>query len=70
MTYKLSGLMALALGGMLTPGLTTVAQDVYKMGALATRMLIKLIEEIELEEKEIQVPVELIIRGTTRSEQR
>ena len=67
---QIVGFDGIALGGMLTPGLTTVAQDIYKMGALATRMLIKLIEGIELEEKEIQVPVELIIRGTTRSEQR
>ncbi len=66
---QIVGFDGIALGGMLTPGLTTVAQNVYKMGALATRMLIKLIEEIELVEKEIQVPVELIIRGTTRSEQ-
>ena len=37
---------------MLTPGLTTVAQDVYQMGALATRMLIKLIEQLPLSEKD------------------
>ncbi|MEK5071603.1 LacI family DNA-binding transcriptional regulator [Sporosarcina sp. FSL K6-1508] len=66
---QIVGFDGIALGGMLTPGLTTVAQDIYKMGALTTRMLIKLIEEIELEERDIQVPVELIIRGTTRSEQ-
>ncbi|MEK5039803.1 LacI family DNA-binding transcriptional regulator [Sporosarcina sp. FSL K6-3457] len=63
------GFDGITLGGMLTPGLTTVAQDVYKMGTLATRMLIKLIEGIELEDKEIQVPVKLVIRGTTRSEE-
>lgn len=66
---QIVGFDGIALGGMLTPGLTTVAQDVYKMGTLATRMLIKLIEGTELEDKEIQVPVELIIRGTTRSEE-
>ncbi|QNK87368.1 LacI family DNA-binding transcriptional regulator [Sporosarcina sp. resist] len=66
---QIVGFDGIALGGMLSPGLTTVAQDIYKLGALVTRMLIKLIEEIELEEKEIQVPVKLIIRGTTRSEQ-
>jgi len=67
---QIVGFDGIALGSMLTPGLTTVAQDIYRMGALVTRMLIKLIEEIELEEKEIQVPVKLVIRGTTRSEQK
>jgi len=66
---QIVGFDGIALGSMLSPGLTTVAQDIYRMGALVTRMLIKLIEEIELEEKEIQVPVKLVIRGTTRSEQ-
>lgn len=65
---QIVGFDGIALGGMLTPGLTTVGQDVYKMGAIATRMLIKQIERIPLEEKEVQVPVKLIIRGTTRSE--
>ena len=65
---QIVGFDGIALGGMLTPGLTTVAQDIYQMGAITTRMLIKLIEGIELAEQEIQVPVELIQRGTTRSE--
>ena len=65
---QIVGFDGISLGGMLTPGLTTVAQDVYKMGAIATRMLIKKIEKIPLSEKEVQVPVKLIIRGTTRSE--
>lgn len=55
------------LASQLTPGLTTVAQDVYKIGALAARMLIKLIEGQEVTEQEIQIPAELIIRETTRS---
>ncbi|PIC62711.1 transcriptional regulator [Sporosarcina sp. P13] len=56
------------LAGQLTPSLTTVAQDVYKIGTLAARMLIKLIEGQEVTEREIQIPAELIIRETTRSE--
>ena len=64
---QIMGFDGISLGGMLTPGLTTVAQDIYKMGALATRILIKIIEEIEIEERVIQVPVELVERGTTRS---
>lgn len=67
---QIVGFDGIALGGMMTPGLTTIAQDIYKMGAIATRMLINLIENIEVADTEIQVPVELIIRGTTRSETR
>lgn len=37
---QIVGFDGITLGGMLTPGLTTMAQDVYKVGALATRMLI------------------------------
>lgn len=64
---QIVGFDGISLGGMMTPGLTTVAQDVYKMGAIATRLLIKLIENLPIEHKEIRVPVELIQRGTTRS---
>ncbi|WP_301107729.1 LacI family DNA-binding transcriptional regulator [Sporosarcina sp.] len=55
------------LSSQLTPSLTTVAQDLYRIGALASRMVIKLIEGQELEEHEIQIPAELVIRETTRS---
>ncbi|MER2169621.1 MAG: LacI family DNA-binding transcriptional regulator [Psychrobacillus psychrodurans] len=67
---QIIGFDGIALAGMLTPGLTTVAQDIYKLGAIAMRMLIKKIEDIELDDKVIQVPVELVVRGTTRSELR
>lgn len=61
------GFDGVALGEMLSPGLTTVAQDVYKMGAIAARVLIKRIENQEIEQYYYQVPVKLVIRGTTRS---
>ncbi|PIC83166.1 LacI family DNA-binding transcriptional regulator [Sporosarcina sp. P1] len=56
------------LASQLTPGLTTVAQDLYRIGAMAARMLIKLIEGQELTEREVLIPAELLIRQTTRSE--
>lgn len=64
---QIVGFDGISLGEMMTPGLTTVAQDIYKMGAIATRVLIKLIENLPIEHKEIQVPVTLVQRGTTRS---
>ncbi|PIC77065.1 transcriptional regulator [Sporosarcina sp. P19] len=56
------------LASQLTPGLTTVAQDLYRMGAMAARMLIELIKGQELTEREVLIPAELLIRQTTRSE--
>ena len=55
---------------MVTPSLTTVAQYIYQMGALASRMLIKQIEGIELTEQNVLVKARLIKRGTTRSVER
>ncbi|PIC58348.1 transcriptional regulator [Sporosarcina sp. P12(2017)] len=56
------------LASQLTPGLTTVAQDLYRMGAMAAKMLIELIKGQELTEREVLIPAELLIRQTTRSE--
>ncbi|MDN7244961.1 LacI family DNA-binding transcriptional regulator [Planococcus shenhongbingii] len=64
---QIVGFDGIAMGEMLSPGLTTVAQDIYKMGAIATRVLIKRIENQTEEQHFYEVPVELKIRGTTRS---
>lgn len=56
------------LSEMLTPGLTTIAQDIYQLGAVATRLLIKQIEHLPIEQRAVQIPVQLIQRETTRSE--
>lgn len=65
---QIVGFDGVQLGEMVSPGLTTVAQDIYKMGAYATRMLIKMIEATSLTEKNVTVPAELIVRGTTRKD--
>lgn len=65
---QIVGFDGVQLGKMVSPGLTTVAQNIYKMGAYATRMLIKMIEDTSLTEKHVIVPAELIVRGTTRKE--
>lgn len=64
---QIVGFDNISLSEMTTPALTTIAQDVYKMGAVSTRILIKMIENLPIEEKKIEIPVELIKRGTTRS---
>ena len=65
---QIVGFDGVQLGKMVSPGLTTVAQNIYKMGASATRMLIKMIEDTSLQEKNVTVPAELIVRGTTRKD--
>lgn len=64
---QIVGFDNISLSEMTTPALTTMAQDVYKMGAVSTRILIKTIENLPIEEKTIEIPVTLIKRGTTRS---
>lgn len=65
---QIVGFDGVQLGKMVSPGLTTVAQNIYKMGASATKMLIKMIEDSSLQEKNVTVSAELIVRGTTRKD--
>ncbi|MFJ7953386.1 LacI family DNA-binding transcriptional regulator [Lysinibacillus sp. NPDC096418] len=65
---QIVGFDGVQLGKMVSPGLTTVAQNIYKMGASATKMLIKMIEDDSLQEKNVTVSAELIVRGTTRKD--
>lgn len=46
------------------PQITTVAQPMYDIGAIATRMLIKMCEKEEQAVKNVFVPHEVIIRGS------
>lgn len=63
---QIVGFDGIAMGEMLSPGLSTVAQDVYKMGAIATRVLIKRIENQPIDQHFYEVPVQLKLRGTTK----
>ncbi|MEH7441994.1 LacI family DNA-binding transcriptional regulator [Bacillus sp. JJ1122] len=47
------------------PGITTIAQPIYEMGALATEVLIKKIQGEEHENKIFELPVKLIQRNST-----
>lgn len=63
---QIVGFDNISLSNMMTPGLTTIAQDIYKMGAVSARILIKMIEKLPIEHTKVQIPVELIKRGTTK----
>ncbi|PKO19007.1 MAG: LacI family transcriptional regulator [Chloroflexi bacterium HGW-Chloroflexi-10] len=48
-------------------GLTTVDQFLSEMGFIATKMLIRMIHDEELEEETIQIPTELLVRNSCKS---
>jgi len=50
-----------------TPTLTTVRQPMREMGVLAAEMLMSIVEEGQGQTSTVQLPTQLIVRGTTRS---
>jgi LacI family transcriptional regulator len=50
---------------LIEPELTTVGQPIYDMGKESCRLLINIINEVEIQQKQIYFKSELIIRGTT-----
>jgi len=52
---------------LIRPALTTVRQPLEQMGRVATQMLLDLLKKSELDVEQINLPTELIIRGSTLS---
>lgn len=63
---QIIGFDGVAFGEMVYPELTTVAQPIYDMGAMASRLLIKLIEKKEPKQLLYELKTSIIERGTTR----
>lgn len=63
---QIIGFDGVAFGEMVYPELTTVAQPIYDMGAIASGLLIKLIEGKEPEQLIYELKTRIIERGTTR----
>src|SRR5690625_1917214 len=57
----------IALGEMITPYLTMMAQPIYPLGAIAAEMLIKRIKNPDQKIINEEIEVELIIRESTRA---
>ncbi len=53
------------LAPLLTPALTTIRQPVREMGALATRMLLRLIAEETLESSRVELATSLVVRESS-----
>lgn len=56
---------ATQIASVVRPALTTIKQPLYDMGAVAMRMLTKLMNNEELDEKNVQLPYELIKKQST-----
>ena len=55
----------LPIAGLLTPALTTVRQPLREMGALATRMLLRLIAGERLESTRVELATSLMVRESS-----
>ena len=65
---QIVGFDGIQVGNFVAPSLTTVAQNIYRLGQTAAELLIKQIEGEKLMESSICINPELIIRETTRRE--
>lgn len=67
---QIVGFDGIEVGEFLSPNLTTIAQNIYKLGETATELLIEQIEGKNLNNQSICIDPELIVRETTRKENR
>jgi LacI family transcriptional regulator len=64
--YSLVGFDDIDFVSLLTPALTTVCSDKYKLGVKSANMLLSIIHGDQLLEDTVIIPTKLIIRGSTR----
>lgn len=55
------------LSRLIRPALTTVRQDITKKGQLSVDTLLNLIQEKELQQQDVKLPVELVIRDSVKT---
>lgn len=67
---QIVGFDGIEISEFFTPSLTTIAQNIYKLGETATELLIQQIEGKLLNNQNICIDPELIVRETTRKEQK
>lgn len=61
---RIMGFDNIDICGIFEPELTTIGQPIYKMGNEACKLLINIINEVDIKDKEIYFETELVIRGT------
>ncbi|MFC7685045.1 LacI family DNA-binding transcriptional regulator [Ureibacillus sp. GCM10028918] len=65
---QIVGFDGIQVGNVVTPGLTTVAQNIYQLGQAAAKLLIEQIEGDKITQESVCIDPQLIIRETTRKE--
>ena len=63
---QIVGYDGILLGDMVTPGLTTVAQNIYQLGETAVDMLLKIINGETLDNEHVAITPRLIVRDSTK----
>lgn len=63
---QIIGFDDIPLSSLLTPSLTTIRQPAYDMGRAAANLLVRLIDDVNIDNKTIQMPVTFTERDTTR----
>jgi len=61
-----TGFDDILLSRMVRPKLTTVRQDVTKKGRLSVDYLLDLVQEKELQQQDVKLPVELVVRDSVK----
>lgn len=61
-----TGFDDILLSRVIRPALTTIHQDITKKGRLAVEYLLKMVHGIEFVERDVKVPVELVIRDSVK----
>jgi DNA-binding LacI/PurR family transcriptional regulator len=64
--YSIVGFDNISISGFMTPGLTTISQDIFNKGVAAGQILIDDIEGRISKPKNVNLSVELMIRDSTR----
>lgn len=61
-----TGFDDILLARVIRPALTTVHQDITRKGQLAVEYMLKMIQGTEFKERDVKVPVELVLRDSVR----
>lgn len=65
--YSIVGFDDLSISQYTSPGLTTIRQDIFEKGKSAAELLVRSIDLANSEHQTMELPVELIIRQSTRT---
>ncbi|WP_246218216.1 LacI family DNA-binding transcriptional regulator [Litoribacterium kuwaitense] len=65
--YSIVGFDDLSMSQYVTPSLTTIRQDVFEKGKAAGHLLVNAIEQPDIENQTVELPVQLMTRQSTKT---